>query len=122
MDPRHLRLGVLASTGAAERVAVFVQGVCAVNKNVIAVNAEATAVSAARLRRYVSPSNNRRGEQPCSGIGIVGCGMTRFHVRALNGIPGTQVVALFDHLRAVRRSCKEVQGKVEHRCDTTSDP
>ena len=35
------------------------------------------------------------------GIGIVGCGMiARFHVRALNDIPGTRVAALFDAIPA----------------------
>jgi UDP-N-acetyl-2-amino-2-deoxyglucuronate dehydrogenase len=57
------------------------------------------------------------------GIGIVGCGMiARFHVRALNEIPGTRVVALFDQIPAsAAKLQKEVQEQWNIRCDTAPD-
>ncbi len=57
------------------------------------------------------------------GIGIVGCGMiARFHVRALNDIPGTRVAALFDQIPAsAAKLQKEVQEQWSIRCDTAAD-
>ena len=57
------------------------------------------------------------------GIGIVGCGMiARFHVRALNDIPGTRVTALFDQVPAAAEKLqKEAHEKWDIRCDTTAD-
>ena len=57
------------------------------------------------------------------GIGIVGCGMiARFHVRALNDIPGTRVVSLFDAIPAsAAKLQKEVQEQWNIRCDTAAD-
>ncbi len=57
------------------------------------------------------------------GVGIVGCGMiARFHVRALNDIPGTRVVAVFDQIPA--SAAKLQQENLEQwniRCDTAPD-
>jgi len=57
------------------------------------------------------------------GVGIVGCGMiASFHVQALNEIPGTRVVALFDQIPAsAAKLQKEVQEKWNIRCDTAPD-
>ena len=57
------------------------------------------------------------------GIGIVGCGMiARFHVRALNDIPGTRVAALFDAIPAsAAKLQKENQEKWNITCDTVPD-
>ena len=57
------------------------------------------------------------------GIGIVGCGMiARFHVRALNDIPGTRVAAVFDQIPAsAAKLQKEVQEQWSIRCDVAAD-
>jgi UDP-N-acetyl-2-amino-2-deoxyglucuronate dehydrogenase len=57
------------------------------------------------------------------GIGIVGCGMiARFHVRALQDIPGTRLAALFDAIPASSAKMqKEVQEKWNISCDTVPD-
>jgi UDP-N-acetyl-2-amino-2-deoxyglucuronate dehydrogenase len=57
------------------------------------------------------------------GIGIVGCGMiARFHIRALNDIPGTRLVAVFDQIPAsAEKLQKEVQEKWNVRCDIAPD-
>ena len=57
------------------------------------------------------------------GIGIVGCGMiARFHVRALNDIPGTRVAALYDQVPAsAAKMQKEVQEQWNIRCDVAAD-
>src|SRR5437899_12834788 len=57
------------------------------------------------------------------GVGIVGCGMiARFHVRALNDIPGTRVAAVFDQIPAnAAKLQKEVQEQWNIRCDVAAD-
>lgn len=57
------------------------------------------------------------------GVGIVGCGMiARFHVRALNDIPGTRVVALFDQIPAsAAKLQQEVREQWNIQCDTAPD-
>jgi len=57
------------------------------------------------------------------GIGIVGCGMiSRFHIRALQDIPGTKPVALFDQVPAAAQKLqKEVQDQYGVNCEITSD-
>ena len=57
------------------------------------------------------------------GVGIVGCGMiARFHVRALNDIPGTRLAAVFDQIPA---SAAKLQAEVKEQwniqCDTAPD-
>lgn len=53
------------------------------------------------------------------GIGIVGCGMiSRFHLRALQDIPGTRPVAFFDQVPAAAQKLqKEVQEQHGITCD-----
>src|SRR6516162_7889589 len=62
-------------------------------------------------------------ENTMLGVGIVGCGMiASFHVQALNEIPGTRVVALFDKIPAsAAKLQKEVQEQWNIRCDTAPD-
>jgi UDP-N-acetyl-2-amino-2-deoxyglucuronate dehydrogenase len=57
------------------------------------------------------------------GIGIVGCGMiARFHVRALNDIPGTRVAAVFDQIPAAAEKLqKEVQAQYNPACEIAPD-
>jgi predicted dehydrogenase len=57
------------------------------------------------------------------GIGIVGCGMiARFHVRALNDIPGTRVAALFDQVPAsAQKLQKEVKEQWNIEYDVAAD-
>jgi predicted dehydrogenase len=57
------------------------------------------------------------------GIGIVGCGMiSRFHVRALNDIPGTLVAAVFDAIPASSAKLqKEVKEQWNIDCDVAAD-
>ncbi|MSQ95289.1 MAG: Gfo/Idh/MocA family oxidoreductase [Gemmataceae bacterium] len=57
------------------------------------------------------------------GVGIVGCGMiARFHVRALNDIPGTRVVAVFDQIPAsAAKLQQENREQWNIQCDTAPD-
>jgi len=57
------------------------------------------------------------------GIGIVGCGMiSRFHIKALNDIPGTRPVAFYDQIPAsAEKLQKEVLEQYKIRCDVAGD-
>src|SRR5947199_5506836 len=73
----------------------------------------------------IEPANLllEREEKTMLGVGIVGCGMiARFHVRALNEIPGTRLVALYDQIPAsAEKLQKEVQEQWNIRCDISPD-
>ena len=72
-----------------------------------------------RARSFVDPLQR----MTMLGFAIVGCGMiARFHVRALNEIPGTRLAALYDQIPAsAEKLQKEVQEQWNIRCDTAVD-
>ena len=57
------------------------------------------------------------------GVGLVGCGMiSRFHVKALNDIPGTRLAAVYDQIPASSAKLqKEVLEQHNIKCDVAAD-
>src|SRR5579872_4224877 len=56
------------------------------------------------------------------GIGIVGCGMiARFHVKALNDIPGTRLAAVYDQIPASAAKLQKEVLEQNIRCDVAGD-